>query len=185
MFSGITPPVLANERDRVVHPALLRLTAEVPEGWAVLKPPQGIHAAMWLLGPGAQTEDQQFRANLLVQSVPMLDDDATDRTADAFVEDVESGPTVRVRTARNTVDDHGGARVDHLAVQWGDQDLSVIQNCFLVLIRSEDPTLVIVTASAEEGDEMSSHALKGLCESVIGELVHQLSPREEPGPDSG
>lgn len=185
MFSGITPPVLADERDRVVHPALLRLTGDVPEGWAVLKPPKGIHAAMWLLGPDRQIEGQWFRANLLVQSVPMLDDDATNRTADAFVEEAESGPTVRVRTARRTVSDEGGARVDHLAIQWGDHGLSVTQNCFLVLIRSEDPTLVIVTASAEGGDETSAHALKGLCESVIGELVHQLTRSEGPGPDFG
>lgn len=180
MFRGITPPVLA-EDDRLVHPALLGLEAEVPEGWAVLKPPKSIHAAMWLIGPDAQSEGQRFRANLLVQSVPTLDDDATIRAADAFVEHVESGPTVRVKRARCAVSDRGGARIEHLAVRWGGQDLTVIQNCFLVLIRSGDPTLVIVTASAEGGDQSSVRGLKGLCESVVGELVHQLAPGGTPG----
>lgn len=176
MFDDLRPPVIA-DRDPIAPAELMSLTTEIPEGWAILKPPAGFFVTTWLIGPELRDDGQWFQANLIMQSVPMIDNDAMARASEAFVHDLEVQPQTRIIRSLTAVRDDKNVAVDHFAAEVGEGSSTVTQNFFLVRIRESEPTLVILTASAATGDQTVAPTMREICESVLGELVGQLSAR--------
>ena len=172
MFDTVRPAIIDTNRVSFIHPSLIALSSPLPEGWAVLKPPAGFYIAAWL---GWEDHGESaFRANLLIQSIPVLDNEAASRGCDLFEEDIVSKQGFRRREPRTVVLESEVVNVEHFAATVGNA-AEVTQNYFLITVKGDTPTLIVLTASAESGATGPAiTTMRALCESMLGEIVGSL-----------
>lgn len=174
MFDAENSSIVDRGRETPIHPCLTSLRVTIPDGWAAFSPPQGLDVSLWL--GCEEVEESEFLTNLLVQSVPLVNADAGVLAADLFEQAILSKEQFRSREPRRVVLESDVVEIEYFAATIGDE-VSVTQNYFLVTVRDDLPTLIILTASAETGEEGAGPTtLKTLCESVVNDIVRQLSP---------
>ena len=174
MFENAIPPVVRESADSPCHPALLSLTTEVPEGRVLHKTVPDVYVVFWASREG-EDDTESFRPNVVVQSIPMIDEEAVRRATELMVAHfAESADWDVLGDSVTPVPNHKVA-VRSLSLRTQVVGPNVLQNVFMLGVMDENPALITITPSVEEtASEDDKVAVRLICSQIASELLSLL-----------